>query len=181
MSKLHTHYDNLKVSRDAPEGVIKAAYKALAQSSHPDRCSDPKATKRMQLINEAYAVLSDSQKRAEHDTWIQEQESCNSRPSSPYSRYNPPPTQPETKKAAPNENAQISRLRELHRSDLHQLRQVHALEIERLKRTVGFQKKFYAMVGLMVAIPAYIAVASLDEAINKSPDQQYQEATMKRY
>jgi hypothetical protein len=27
MGKLHTHYDNLKVSRDAPEQVIKAAYK----------------------------------------------------------------------------------------------------------------------------------------------------------
>ena len=37
MAKIHTHYDNLKVSRGAPQEVIRAAYKALSQKYHPDK------------------------------------------------------------------------------------------------------------------------------------------------
>ncbi|MCS6804710.1 MAG: DnaJ domain-containing protein, partial [Blastocatellia bacterium] len=37
MPKLHTHYDNLKVARNAPPEVIRAAYKTLSQRFHPDR------------------------------------------------------------------------------------------------------------------------------------------------
>ncbi len=37
MGKLHTHYDNLKVARDAPPEVIRAAYKTLCHKFHPDR------------------------------------------------------------------------------------------------------------------------------------------------
>ena len=37
MKKIHTHYDNLKVTRDAPTEVIRAAYRALSQQFHPDR------------------------------------------------------------------------------------------------------------------------------------------------
>jgi hypothetical protein len=37
MAKIHTHYDNLKVSRHAPQEVIRAAYKALSQKYHPDK------------------------------------------------------------------------------------------------------------------------------------------------
>jgi hypothetical protein len=32
MANIHTHYDNLKVARNAPVSVIKAAYKALCQT-----------------------------------------------------------------------------------------------------------------------------------------------------
>ena len=43
MSKFRTHYDNLKVSRDAPIEVIQAAYRSLARKYHPDRnASSPK-------------------------------------------------------------------------------------------------------------------------------------------
>ena len=31
MVKMHTHYDNLKVARMAPQEVVRAAYKALSQ------------------------------------------------------------------------------------------------------------------------------------------------------
>ena len=40
MTKVRTHYDNLKVARNAPPEVIRAAYKALAQKYHPDRNSN---------------------------------------------------------------------------------------------------------------------------------------------
>lgn len=76
MSKIHTYYDNLKVSRNAPSEVIRAAYKSLAVKYHPDRNLSNKddSTRVMALINEAYEVLSDVEKRKQHDIWIKEQE-----------------------------------------------------------------------------------------------------------
>jgi len=72
---MHTHYDNLKVSRDAPPEVIRAAYKSLSQKYHPDRHADSEQANRiMRLLNVAYEVLSDPVKRAEHDQWIVAQE-----------------------------------------------------------------------------------------------------------
>lgn len=73
--KIHTHYDNLKVTRNAPLEVIKAAYKAMAQKFHPDRNPGRDAERVMKLVNEAWDVLSDTNRRAEHDRWIIEQES----------------------------------------------------------------------------------------------------------
>lgn len=73
MARLHTHYDNLKVARDAPPEVIKAAYRALAQRYHPDVNSSEDAVRIMKVINTAYAVLSDPSARQKHDKWIEEQ------------------------------------------------------------------------------------------------------------
>lgn len=71
MAHVHTHYDNLKVARDAPPEVIRAAYKTLCQKYHPDRNKDSaEAIRVIQIINTAYAVLSDPVKRREHDEWI---------------------------------------------------------------------------------------------------------------
>lgn len=73
--KLVTHYDNLKVARNAPPEVIRAAYRALAQQFHPDKFPDRiLAEHRMKIINAAYEVLSDPDRRREHDAWIDEQE-----------------------------------------------------------------------------------------------------------
>ena len=75
MAQVHTHYDNLKVARNAPPEVIRAAYRTLSQKYHPDRNpGDLEATRIMKLINASYAVLSDPSKREEHDIWIAEQE-----------------------------------------------------------------------------------------------------------
>jgi curved DNA-binding protein CbpA len=75
MSKLHTHYDNLKVARDAPPEVIRAAYKTLCNKFHPDRHDgSEKATHTFQLINTAYEVLSNPASRLHHDAWIAKQE-----------------------------------------------------------------------------------------------------------
>lgn len=56
MNYVHTHFDNLKISRDAPEEVIRATYKSLlAHKYHPDRNqNNPDAAIIMQLINIAY-------------------------------------------------------------------------------------------------------------------------------
>ena len=71
MAQLHTHYDNLKVARNAPPEVIRAAYKTLSQKYHPDRNpGSPEAIRAIQIINSAYEVLSDPIKRQEHDEWI---------------------------------------------------------------------------------------------------------------
>jgi DnaJ-class molecular chaperone len=71
MAHVHTHYDNLKVARDAPPEVIRAAYKSLCQKYHPDRHGDSQeAIRVIQIINSAYSVLSDPAKRREHDEWI---------------------------------------------------------------------------------------------------------------
>jgi curved DNA-binding protein CbpA len=71
LAKLRTHYDNLKVARDAPIEVIRAAYRSLSQKYHPDKNKDnPRAAEIMAIINASYTVLSDPEKRKEHDAWI---------------------------------------------------------------------------------------------------------------
>ena len=80
MLSAHTHYDNLKVARNAPVEVIRAAYRVLAQKHHPDVNPSPDAARVMQLLNEAWEVLSDERRRAAHDAWIAEQERANARP-----------------------------------------------------------------------------------------------------
>lgn len=68
---MRTHYDNLKVSQDAPVEVIQAAYRTLAKKYHPDiNNNTPEAVRIMQIINASYEVLIDPMKRKEHDRWI---------------------------------------------------------------------------------------------------------------
>jgi hypothetical protein len=75
MAKIHTHYDNLKVARLAPQEVIRAAYKALTQKYHPDKNpGDEQAARIMAILNTAYGILSDPVRRKEHDEWIAAEE-----------------------------------------------------------------------------------------------------------
>ncbi len=86
MARIHTHYDNLKVARNAPPEVIRAAYKTLSQKYHPDRNpNSPNAIRIIQMINLAYETLSDPVKRQEHDEWINraEAEGAETRESKP--------------------------------------------------------------------------------------------------
>jgi len=58
------YYKVLGLDRNADEAAIKKAYRNLAMKYHPDRNpGDAQAVERMKEINEAYAVLSDVQKR----------------------------------------------------------------------------------------------------------------------
>ena len=76
MKKIRTHYDNLKVARNAPPEVIRAAYKTLSQKHHPDRHGNSaKSQQVMKIINKSYSVLIDPEERKKHDEWIRQQES----------------------------------------------------------------------------------------------------------
>ncbi|EIC14123.1 J domain-containing protein [Kingella kingae] len=70
---IRTHYNNLHLAPDASEAEIRQAYRRLSKQYHPDLNTDPDAHRIMQLINQAYEVLSDPKKRAEHDLWIAQQ------------------------------------------------------------------------------------------------------------
>ena len=75
MAKELNHYDRLGVARNAPDEVIRGAYKALAQKNHPDKnLGNPDSTNIMQAINLAYDVLSDAGKRADYDARLNQQE-----------------------------------------------------------------------------------------------------------
>ncbi|GGJ82571.1 DnaJ C-terminal domain-containing protein [Deinococcus aquiradiocola] len=64
------YYDTLGVARSASEGDIKSAYRKLAKQYHPDKnAGDDKAAERFKEIGEAYAVLSDAEKRKVYDTY----------------------------------------------------------------------------------------------------------------
>lgn len=67
MSK-RDYYEVLGISRNATEVEIKRAYRTLAVQHHPDKNpDDPHAEENFKECAEAYAVLSDSQKRAAYD------------------------------------------------------------------------------------------------------------------
>ncbi len=63
------YYEALGIKKDSSQDEIKRAYRELVIKFHPDRNKDPKATDKMKEINEAYAVLSDPQKRQQYDTY----------------------------------------------------------------------------------------------------------------
>jgi curved DNA-binding protein len=62
------YYQTLGVGKKASAAEVKRAYRDLAKKHHPDRNpGDKKAEERFKEINEAYQVLSDSDKRARYD------------------------------------------------------------------------------------------------------------------
>ena len=61
------YYKVIGVARDATADEIRKAYRKLARKYHPDVSKEPDADERMKEINEAYAVLSDTEKRAAYD------------------------------------------------------------------------------------------------------------------
>lgn len=66
------YYKILNVSFSASQSEIKKAFRKLAVFWHPDKNSNPDSMKRMQEINEAYEILSNSIKRETYNKIYQE-------------------------------------------------------------------------------------------------------------
>ena len=64
------YYEVLGVSRDADEATLKKAYRQVAKKYHPDmNPGDAEAEKKFKEASEAYAILSDPDKRRQYDQY----------------------------------------------------------------------------------------------------------------
>src|SRR5271170_7014382 len=63
------YYEVLGIGKTASAEQIKGAYRELAMKYHPDRNKDKNAEEKFKEINEAYAVLSDPEKRKQYDSF----------------------------------------------------------------------------------------------------------------
>jgi hypothetical protein len=72
---VRTHYDNLKVRRDASIEEMKSAYLTLcSQYESAWLQGDSEAERIRSIIDNAFAVLTDPEKRKDHDEWITREE-----------------------------------------------------------------------------------------------------------
>lgn len=68
LAEKRDYYEVLGVQKGCPEDEIKKAYRKLAKKYHPDlNPGDKEAEAKFKEVNEAYEVLSDSQKRSKYD------------------------------------------------------------------------------------------------------------------
>lgn len=70
MAEKRDYYEVLGVAKDADDAAIKKAYRQLAKKYHPDaNPGDKEAEAKFKEAGEAYAVLSDAEKRAAYDRY----------------------------------------------------------------------------------------------------------------
>ncbi len=68
MADKRDYYEVLGLDKSADESAIKKAYRQLAKKYHPDmNPGDAEAEKKFKEVNEAYAVLSDAEKKSRYD------------------------------------------------------------------------------------------------------------------
>ncbi|XP_010008055.1 PREDICTED: dnaJ homolog subfamily B member 14-like, partial [Nestor notabilis] len=77
IKKCKNYYEVLGVSKDAGEEDLKKAYRKLALKFHPDKNDAPGATEAFKKIGNAYAVLSNPEKRKQYDLTGSEEQTCN--------------------------------------------------------------------------------------------------------
>ena len=61
------YYEVLGVDKNASQAEIKSAFRKLAKKYHPDVSKEPDAEAKFKEAQEAYAVLSDEQKKSQYD------------------------------------------------------------------------------------------------------------------
>ncbi|MGV8107075.1 MAG: DnaJ domain-containing protein, partial [Nitrososphaerota archaeon] len=69
MTAKRDYYEVLNVDRNATKEEIKNKYRKLALQFHPDRNKNAGAEEKFKEISEAYAVLSDDEKRRKYDRY----------------------------------------------------------------------------------------------------------------
>ena len=69
MSERRDYYEVLGVERSANQDEIKKAFRKLAFQYHPDRNKEPEAEEKFKEISEAYAILSDQEKKQQYDAY----------------------------------------------------------------------------------------------------------------
>lgn len=70
MAKFIDYYKILGIERGVSQEEVKKAYRKRSKQFHPDlHPDDPKAKAKFQLLNEAYAVLGDAEKRKKYDQY----------------------------------------------------------------------------------------------------------------
>jgi len=67
------YYQILGCSKGASEDELKKAYRKLAMKLHPDKCKQDGADEAFKKVGNAFACLSDADKRAHYDRWGAEQ------------------------------------------------------------------------------------------------------------
>jgi DnaJ-class molecular chaperone len=67
---MFTYYDVLGVKPEATESQIKRAYKTRIKRVHPDVVHSDQALRKVKMLNRAYTVLRDKQRRAEYDDMV---------------------------------------------------------------------------------------------------------------
>lgn len=96
------YYRVLGVGPDAELRTIRSAYRRLARRYHPDVAGNKNAGRRFLVIQEAYEVLSDAERRQEYDRLI-------SKPFRASSRSGERATAPSRRTASPTESSVLRR------------------------------------------------------------------------
>ena len=134
MPKVHSHYENLKVARDAAPDAIRVAYRSLTRQHHPDRNPGSADAERiMAMVNVAYGVLSEPARRLEHDRWIAQAEAPVARQVRSRHTLHSPSAEPAAPPPGDRDAVKFARQRQFDR---------------RLRRAVGHVKRFRVGYGL---------------------------------
>ena len=71
--KCKNYYEILGVSKDLSESELKKSYRKFALAFHPDKNSAPGASEAFKAVSNAYAVLSDAEKKRQYDLYGDEE------------------------------------------------------------------------------------------------------------
>ncbi|XP_054073471.1 dnaJ homolog subfamily C member 18 [Rissa tridactyla] len=87
IKRCRNYYEILGVERDASEEELKKAYRKLALKFHPDKNRAPGATEAFKAISNAFAVLSNPEKRLRYDEFGSDQEHVSTGQARHYNYY----------------------------------------------------------------------------------------------